>query len=116
LSPITKNSSTIGKSNHTLWCGAIVAIGTHKPPTLGTILTFSCTPILMELNKYGNKITCSLLIGESNPTFDSNSSFQPYANLVYKPLWDTWIARSSTCALFGFNPMMLKHKILLITK
>jgi hypothetical protein len=35
---------------------------------------------------------------------------------VYKPLWDTWIARSPTCALFGFNYTMLKHKILIIAK
>jgi hypothetical protein len=37
-------------------------------------------------------------------------------NFVYKPLWDTWITRSPTCALFGFNPTMLKHKILIIAK
>jgi hypothetical protein len=70
----------------------------------------------MEFNKYGRKIVYGLSIGESTPTFDSNSNFQPYVNLVYKPLRDTWIARSPTCSLFGFNPMMLIQKILVIAK
>ncbi len=70
----------------------------------------------MELDKYGREITYGLFVGESSPTFDSNSSLKTYVNFVYKPLWDTWITRSPTCALFGFNPTMLKHKILIIAK